>query len=86
MLVVPAALASVGGHQLHFDMAAIIVALILLGRWLESRALARTSGAIAMLMGPADPKTAHLLSDDGSISDIPVDRVAAGGHTGGAPG
>ena len=77
MLVAPAALASVGGHQLHFDMAAIIVALILLGRWLESRALARTSGAIAMLM-ELRPQTAHLLSDDGSISDIPVDRVAAG--------
>ena len=77
MLVAPAALASADGHQLHFDMAAIIVALILLGRWLESRALARTSGAIAMLMD-LRPQTAHLLSDDGSISDIPVDRVAAG--------
>ena len=77
MLVAPAALASVGGHQLHFDMAAIIVALILLGRWLESRALGRTSGAISMLMD-LRPQTAHLLSDDGSISDIPVDRVAAG--------
>ena len=38
-LLAPGALAaSPGAHQLHFDMAAIIVALILLGRWLEARA------------------------------------------------
>ena len=66
-----------GGHQLHFDMAAIIVALILLGRWLEARALSRASDAIGRLMN-LRPQVAHLMSDDGSISDVALDRVAVG--------
>ncbi len=66
-----------GGHQLHFDMAAIIVALILLGRWLEARALSRASDAIGWLMD-LRPQVAHLMSDDGIIQDVAVDRVAVG--------
>ena len=66
-----------GGHHLHFDMAAIIVALILLGRWLEARALSRASDAIGRLMN-LRPQVAHLMSDDGSIRDVAVDQVAAG--------
>ena len=66
-----------GAHQLHFDMAAIIVALILLGRWLEARALSRTSGAIERLLD-LRPQTAHLMAADGSISDVLVDHVEAG--------
>ena len=87
VVVVVLGLASVGqpqgfsahhsGHQLHFDMAAIIVALILLGRWLEARALSRASNAIGRLMD-LRPQLAHLMSDDGSINDVAVDQVAAG--------
>ncbi len=65
------------GHQLHFDMAAIIIALILLGRWLEARALSRTSDAIGKLLD-LRPQTAHLIADDGSVVDVPVDRVDVG--------
>ena len=65
------------GHQLHFDMAAIIIALILLGRWLEARALSRTSDAIGKLLD-LRPQTAHLIGDDGSVVDVPVDRVDVG--------
>ena len=72
-----AGMTGIGGHQLHFDMAAIIVALILLGRWLEARALSRASDAIGRLMN-LRPQVAHLMSDDGSISDVAVDRVAVG--------
>ena len=78
MLFAPGANAQLhGGHQLHFDMAAIIVALILLGRWLEARALSRASDAIGRLMD-LRPQVAHLMSDDGSINDVAVDRVAVG--------
>ena len=66
-----------GGHQLHFDMAAIIVALILLGRWLEARALSRASDAIGRLMD-LRPQVAHLMSEDGSIRDVALDQVAVG--------
>ncbi|CAI8008916.1 Copper-exporting P-type ATPase [Geodia barretti] len=76
-LLAPGALGSTGAHQLHFDMAAIIVALILLGRWLEARALSRTSGAIERLLD-LRPQTAHLMAADGSISDVPVDHVEPG--------
>ena len=69
--------AAAGGHHLHFDMAAIIVAFILLGRWLEARALSRASDAIGRLMD-LRPQVAHLMSDDGSISDVAVDQVAVG--------
>ena len=77
MLAAPGALASVGGHQLHFDMAAIIIALILLGRWLEARALSRTSNAIGRLLD-LRPQTAHLISADGEVSEVPAEQVEAG--------
>ncbi len=78
MLFAPGANAPLhGGHHLHFDMAAIIVALILLGRWLEARALSRASDAIGRLMD-LRPQVAHLISDDGSIRDVAVDQVAVG--------
>ena len=72
-----AGMTGMGGHQLHFDMAAIIVALILLGRWLEARALSRASDAIGRLMD-LRPQVAHLMSDDGNIEDVAVDQVAVG--------
>ena len=59
---------------LHFDMAAVIVALILLGRWLETRALSRASDAIGQLLD-LRPPVAHLLADDGAITETPVARV-----------
>ena len=67
---------------LHFDMAAIIIALILLGRWLEARALGRTSDAIVRLMD-LRPRTAHLIAAgaDGTMADavaVPVEQVAVG--------
>ena len=65
------------GRALHFDMAAIIIALILLGRWLEARALSRASNAIGRLL-ELRPQTAHLVSGDGTITDVPVSQVAVG--------
>ena len=59
---------------LHFDMAAVIVALILLGRWLETRALSRAADAIGQLLD-LRPPVAHLLADDGAITETPVARV-----------
>ena len=77
MLAAPSVLAGMSGHQLHFDMAAIIIALILLGRWLESRALNRTSDAIGRLLN-LRPQTAHLVADDGSVDDVPIEQVEVG--------
>ena len=75
----------VSGHGLHFDMAAIIVALVLLGRWLEARALSRTSDAIGRLMD-LRPPTAHLLDDAGEITEVAVEQVAVGDRLAVRPG
>ena len=62
--------------KVYFDTAAIIVALILLGRFLEAGARGRTSEAIRRLIG-LRPTSARLVRDGNEI-DIPVDQVVIG--------
>jgi len=61
---------------LYFDTAALIIGLILLGRFLEARARGQTSEAIKKLIG-MQPKTA-LVIRDGKEREIPVDDVQVG--------
>ena len=56
--------------------AVIIIALILLGRWLEARAKKQTGAAIKALMG-LQAKTARVIRD-GVEQDIPIEPVAVG--------
>ena len=65
----------VGGH-LYFETAAVIVTLIVLGKFLEARARGQTSDAIRKLMG-LRPTTARLLRD-GTEVDVPLDEVRVG--------
>jgi len=60
----------------YFDTAVIILALILLGRWLEARAKGSTSAAITRLMG-LRAKTARIVRDGREV-DIPVEEVLPG--------
>jgi Cu+-exporting ATPase len=71
-------LLTIGGMapELYFDTSAMIIALILLGRYLESRAKGQTSEAIKRLVG-LQPKTA-LVRRDGKESEIPVEDVQVG--------
>ena len=62
--------------SVYFETSALIVALILLGRWLEARAKSRTSAAIKRLMG-LRAKTARIVRD-GQETDIPIEQVAPG--------
>ena len=62
--------------HLYFDTSAVIIALILLGRFLEARARGQTSEAIKKLIG-LQPKTA-LVVRDGREVEIPVDDVQVG--------
>ena len=48
--------------HLYFETALVIIALVLLGRWLEARAKKRTAAAIRALVGLA-PKTARVIRD-----------------------
>src|SRR6185436_12136000 len=61
----------------YFEVASAIVALVLLGEWLELRARGRTSAAIRQLLGLA-AKTARRVNSDGTEEDVALDQVHAG--------
>ena len=60
----------------YFDTSAIIIALILLGRFLEARARGQTSEAIRRLM-ELQPSTARVVRD-GVETDVPLELVVPG--------
>jgi Cu+-exporting ATPase len=62
--------------HVYFETSLVIIALILLGRWLEARAKKRTAAAITALVGLA-PQTARVVRD-GTEQDVPVDTVVVG--------
>ena len=64
-------------RHLYFEAAAVIVTLILLGRYLEARAKGRTGAAVQHLIG-LQVKTARRLTLDGSTEDINVDQLRRG--------
>jgi P-type Cu+ transporter len=61
----------------YFEASAVIVTLVLLGQVLELRARGQTGSAIRALLDLA-PRTARLISADGSDRDVPLDQVKAG--------
>jgi Cu+-exporting ATPase len=63
-------------HHLYYETAVVIVALILMGRWMEARAKGQTAGAIKALMG-LQARTARVVRD-GVEQDVPVEAVQAG--------
>jgi len=62
--------------EVYFDSATIIIGLILLGKYMEMRAKAQTTGAIKSLMGLA-ARTARVIRGDQEV-DIPVEQVVVG--------
>lgn len=62
-----------GTASVYYDTAAVIVTLILLGRFLEARAKGQASQAIKKLMG-LSPKTARV-KRGGKVLDVPLDQV-----------
>ena len=76
--IFPASLRTMGGYpDVYFEAAAAITTLVLLGQVMELRARSRTSAALRALLD-LSPKTARLLSDDGSEKDIPLEQVKPG--------
>ena len=63
-------------YHLYYESAVIIIALILMGRWLEARAKKRTGEAIKALMG-LQAKTARVIRG-GVEQDVPVEQVIVG--------
>ncbi len=64
------------GHGLYFDTSSMIIALILMGRYLESRAKGQTSEAIKKLIG-LRPNRATVIRE-GNEADLPVEEVVEG--------
>ncbi|MDD6603651.1 MAG: heavy metal translocating P-type ATPase, partial [Eubacteriales bacterium] len=63
-------------HEFYFESAAMILALITLGKMLESRSKGKTTDALKGLMKLA-PKTATL-DRDGTEITVPIEQVAKG--------
>ncbi len=64
------------GHETYFDSAAVIIGLVLFGRWLEARAKGRAAGAVKALLR-LRPATARVLRPGGE-REIPVEEVVVG--------
>ncbi len=73
-----------GASHLYFETAAVIIALILLGKGLEAKSKGRASEAIKKLMGLA-PTTARVVHGTEEL-EIPVDEVEVGDRVRVRPG
>jgi Cu+-exporting ATPase len=69
------------GHEPHvyFEASAVVITLVLLGKWLEARAKRQATTAIRALQA-LRPEVAHLLrgAGGGEEIDVPVDEVLPG--------
>ena len=65
-------------HQLYYESAAVVVTLVMLGKFMESRSKGKTSEAIRKLMELA-PDTA-ILYENGMEREIETSQVRAGQH------
>ncbi len=63
-------------HALYFESAAVVITLVLLGKWLEARAKRGTGEAIRAL-GRLQPETARVLRD-GVETELPVAALRVG--------
>ncbi len=63
--------------HVYYEAAVMILALVLLGRWLEARARSRTGEAVRELVRLL-PDLAHRLRDDGTTEDVPAGALSAG--------
>ena len=64
------------GAHLYFEASAMVISLVLLGKWLEARAKRQTTEAIRALQAlrPATARVRH----DGVDRDLPIDAVRVG--------
>jgi Cu+-exporting ATPase len=67
------------GHSpgVYYETSATILTLVLLGKWLEARALAKTGDAIRALIDLQPPVALRLLGS-GETEEVPVDRLRVG--------
>jgi Cu+-exporting ATPase len=64
-------------QHLYFEASAVVVTLVLLGKWLEARAKRQTTAAIRALHA-LRPEVAHVVRAGGEELDVPVAELLAG--------
>ncbi len=70
--------------EVYFEIGSILIAFVLLGKWLEARAKGKTGEAIKKLMGLA-PTTAFVIRGEREL-EIPLEQVVVGDHIRVKPG
>lgn len=78
IMTVQAATDPMGAHSLYYESAAVVVTLVMLGKYLESRSKGKTSDAIRKLMELA-PDTA-IVYEDGVEREVATEDVKIGQH------
>lgn len=66
-----------GRQDVYFDTAAMVVAFVLVGKWMEDRAKNRTRDTLRGLLELV-PKQAHVRRENGDIDSIPLKQVRIG--------
>ncbi|NLD76688.1 MAG: cation-translocating P-type ATPase, partial [Acidimicrobiales bacterium] len=66
-----------GQHEIYLETAAIVIALILSGRWFEARAKRRSGAALRALL-EVGAQDVVLLHADGTEERVPVERLQVG--------
>ncbi|MCC7257590.1 MAG: copper-translocating P-type ATPase [Gammaproteobacteria bacterium] len=80
-----ATLGDAAAGRLYFEGSAVVITLVMLGKYLETRAKRGTTAAIRQLMD-LRPQTARLRRGDGSEVEVPVAEVRAGDRVVARPG
>ncbi|AMM24707.1 heavy metal translocating P-type ATPase [Variovorax sp. PAMC 28711] len=71
--------------HLYFEASAVVITLVLLGKWLEARAKRQATSAIRALQ-QLRPELAHLVGPRGAESDVPVRELMKGDRLAVRPG
>ncbi len=80
VLFAPSLLPGVNPNHLYFEVASVVVSLILLGNWLEARVKDRASGALRQLVSLI-PRFSHRMVENGlETEDIETDFVQVSDH------
>lgn len=66
------------GHLLYWELATL-VGIMLLGHWVEMKSVMRASAALEKL-AELLPGNAHLVKEDGTVEDVPLDSLNPGDH------
>lgn len=68
---------AVGGLDVYFDVSAVVITLVILGKYLEAKAKGSASEAIKKLL-KLQAKTAHFLHEGKHEMDVPVEDIKTG--------